>query len=140
MISVTEEFANEVLETVADFLAKATVPLKQVHSFTGKVSPMAGVVVRPRWVANILYVVVATVDRELANTVANSAKSYLVATKRFRPPLLGPVVATVDRELANTVANSVKSYSVATKRFRLPLLGQRHGGMAGRKGISVHCR
>ena len=83
------QFADELASLVTDYKAKTMIGLKSLRSFTGKVSHLAGVVVRLRWCCSISHAVLAAGERESAanHATGDHYKANLVAVKRFQLPL-----------------------------------------------------
>jgi hypothetical protein len=88
--TVMPQFADELEAQTIKINASTIASTKELRSYTGTRSHLAGIVLRMRWVVNVLHSVIASVERELASSTSSSRalRARLVPTKRFKLPLV----------------------------------------------------
>ena len=109
--SIPEKMVTEVLKEIRTWPTKGMVSLKSVRTITGKLSWIAGILPRLRWVPSTFYSVMADVEKdqrdgkeaERASRRSDSrAKEGLVAVKRF-----GAALEWITKVLEETASKSM---------------------------------
>eukprot|EP00971_Amphidinium_carterae_P142925 2831655-Amphidinium_carterae.1 len=90
-ISLPSKFGTELTEELHKIITSSMVGVRRLRSLTGRLSWAAGILPRARWAVNILYAVLASVDRDAKGGIEEQRrqrrkdqrdKSFLVPTKR----------------------------------------------------------
>eukprot|EP00438_Fugacium_kawagutii_P026843 Skav231908 [mRNA] locus=scaffold344:4793:6245:+ [translate_table: standard] len=93
MISLQPKMIQEIKEEVGTWLGRGMIPIKTLRKITGKLSWVAGVLPRLRWVINMFYATLAAAEKEEQEGVAKDRrakrhdtreKKGLVAAKRLK--------------------------------------------------------